>query len=144
MFNYFSTLKWRKYLRRLSYICVHGHDWWWPAERPGVSDFLQLECWFNSLFGLTAQIISKLPITATLWGNPPVTSGFPSQRVSNSESFLIPWRPHETSLEGSRWQWRVKRVGGYHKTIKSQQKWFNCIISHIGKPSNNVFSIIFG
>ena len=59
-----------------------------------VKDHRPLEYLFNSWFRrVTSNKISKLCITDPLWGNPPVTGGFPSQRASNAESVSM-WRHH--------------------------------------------------
>ena len=50
---------------------------------------LPLECLFNSLGRLTSNETWKLRITGPCEGNPPVTGGFPSQRVSNVEIVSI-------------------------------------------------------
>ena len=64
---------------RRSGIVVTSH------ERSGVSKHRQLDCLFSSLIRLTTQKSSNLRITGPLWGNPPVTRGFPSQRSINAK-----------------------------------------------------------
>ena len=62
-------------------------------ERHGMSSHWQRCCLFNCLFRCTLKKTStstlqtyNIQVTGPLWGNPPVTSGFPSQRASNVES----------------------------------------------------------
>ena len=47
-----------------------------------------LDCLLNHLFRCISKKVSKFRVTGLCEGNPPVISGFPSQRVSNSEMFL--------------------------------------------------------
>ena len=49
---------------------------------------------FNRLFRRRSKKISKLRVTGLCEENPPVTSGFPSQRASNAENVSIWWRHH--------------------------------------------------
>ena len=65
-------------------------------KRLDVSDQRLLDCPFNNLFEITAQL--KFHNTVISEGIPSVTSGFPSQRASNAESVSIPWRNHGTPL----------------------------------------------
>ena len=74
----------------------------WPAApvlrtlqlRPNdVSNHQHLDCLPNRLFRRTSEKTSKLRVTGLCEGNPPVTSGFPSQRASNAENVSI-WWPH--------------------------------------------------
>ena len=67
----------------------------------GGPNHQSFDCLFNSLCRPTSQIISKLRITGHLCRSPPVTSGFPSQIVSNGEWFSIPWRQQYSSC--NRW-----------------------------------------
>ena len=53
-----------------------------------------LGCLFKSLFKLTSKNTSKPALLSLCEGNPPVTGGFPSQRVSNAENVSIWWRHH--------------------------------------------------
>ena len=46
----------------------------------------QLNCLLNSLLILTTREIPKFYKIGPLWGEPLMSSGFPSQRVSNEES----------------------------------------------------------
>ena len=41
---------------------------------------------------------SKTPRHWPMWGNPPMTGGFPSQRASNAENFSVWWRHHDASM----------------------------------------------
>ena len=53
-------------------------------ERYGVSKHRLLDYLFNSFSSLTTKETSKLRIIESLWRNPHVPGGFPSQRVSNA------------------------------------------------------------
>ena len=52
---------------------------------------------FDRLFMLTIKKTPKLCVTGPLWGE--FTSGFPSQRASNAESFPMWWHHHEETVE---------------------------------------------
>ena len=67
---------------------------WSHNERHGISNHRCLECLLTRLFRRTSKKTSKLHWA--LWGNPPVTGGFPSQRASNAENVPIWWRHHGT------------------------------------------------
>ena len=68
---------------------------WRHNERDGVSNHQCLHCLLNHLFRRRSEKTSKLRVTGLCEGNPPVTGGFPSQRVSNAEVVSIWWRHHE-------------------------------------------------
>ena len=53
----------------------------------------------NSFFRLIIKNASRLCIIGHLWGNPPVTDGFPSQRASNVES--VSMSPHHLYTSAS-------------------------------------------
>ena len=55
---------------------------------------LKIDYLFNSLFRLTTKSKSKPRISVPLWGNPPTTGGFPSQRATNVENVSMSWRHH--------------------------------------------------
>ena len=77
---------------------------WRHNERDGVSNNRHLDCLLKGLL-IQAQIkeTSKLRVTGPCEGNPPVISGFPSQRASNAEKVFIWWRHHVAGL----WSGRV-------------------------------------
>ena len=56
----------------------------------------RLDCLLNCLFRHRSKKTSKLCVTGLCEGNPPVTSGFPSQRDSNTENASIWWCHHES------------------------------------------------
>ena len=64
-------------------------------ERDGVSNYRRLDCLLNRLFWRRPKKTSKLCVTGFYDWNPPVTSGFPSQRASNAENDSIWWCHHE-------------------------------------------------
>ena len=72
---------------------------WHHNEHNGISNRQHLDCLLNRLFRRRSKKTSKLHVTGLCDGNPPVTSGFPSQRVSNTENVSIWWRHHVTSHE---------------------------------------------
>ena len=65
---------------------------WRHDERNGVSIHQRFYCLFNRLFRHWSKKTSKTRVTGLCEGNPPVTGGFPSQRVSNAENVSIWWR----------------------------------------------------
>ena len=62
--------------------CIHYSD-----VIMSVSNHRRLDCLPNRLFRCRSKKISKLRVTGLCEGNPPVTGGFPSQRVSDAENF---------------------------------------------------------
>ena len=63
-----------------------SHEW------HGISNHLQLNCWFSSLFRLTTKTIKTLYYWHFVsWGNPQVTSEFPSQMANNTKIFSMLW-----------------------------------------------------
>ena len=67
---------------------------WCHNERGGVSNHRRLDCLLNRLFSRRSKKTSRLRGTGFCEGNPPVTGGFPSQRVSNAENVSMWWRLH--------------------------------------------------
>ena len=66
-------------------------------ERHGISNHKQLDCWSNCLIRLTLEVTSKIDydIIGPLSGNSPLTSGFPSQMVSDNIAIIsIPYCHH--------------------------------------------------
>ena len=55
----------------------------------------------------------KVPHYCPLWGNPPVTAGFPSQRASKSENVSIWWRHHVYTNTGT--DMHKEKYGNYRK-----------------------------
>ena len=62
---------------------------WRHNERYCVSNHRRLDCLPNHLFRCISKKTSKLRVTGLCEGKPPVTSGFPSQRASNTENVSI-------------------------------------------------------
>ena len=60
---------------------------WRHNERDGVSNHRRLDYLLNRLFRRRSREISTIRVAYLCEGNPPVTGGFPSQRVSNAEIF---------------------------------------------------------
>ena len=67
---------------------------WHHNEHDGISSHQHLDCLVNRLFRHRSKKISKLCISGLCEGNPPVTSGFPSQMASNMENVPIWWHHH--------------------------------------------------
>ena len=67
---------------------------WRYNEYHGVSNH---QCLLNRLFRCTSKKTSKAQRCCPLWGDPPVTVGFPSKRASNAENVSIWWR-HQVGL----------------------------------------------
>ena len=62
---------------------------WCHYECDGVSKHQRHECLLNRFFRRKSKKTSKLRATGLCEVNPPVTGGFPAQRVSNAEMFLF-------------------------------------------------------
>ena len=58
----------------------------------GILNYQSIECLFNHLFRLKTKEHQRSALLALCGGNPPLTSGFPSQRASNTENVSIWWR----------------------------------------------------
>ena len=69
---------------------------WRHNEPDGVSNDQRLDHSLNRLFWRRWMKISKLGVTGLCEGNPPVTSGFPSQGASKAENVSI-WLRHHGS-----------------------------------------------
>ena len=65
---------------------------WRYNDRHGVSNHRRPDCLINRLFRRGSKKTSKLRVTSLCEGNPPVTSGFPSQTANNAENVSICWR----------------------------------------------------
>ena len=63
-------------------VCLNSARKWLQWRRVSISIHLPL----NSLFRMIPKVTSQIRISDPLWGNPPVTGGFPSPRHSNAES----------------------------------------------------------
>ena len=74
---------------------------WRHNEHHGGSNHRDADYLLNRLFRRTSKKILKLRVTSLYYWNPPVTSGFPSQRSSNAENVSNWWRhrAHEMSKE---------------------------------------------
>ena len=70
---------------------------WRHNERNGVSNHRRLDCSLNRLFRRRSERTSKLCVTALCEGNPPVTGGFPSQRVRNGKN-ASSWGRHHAEI----------------------------------------------
>ena len=68
---------------------------WRHDKRNGVSNHHRLDYLLNRLFRRRSKKTSKLCVTGLCEGNPPVTTGVPSQRTSNMENVSIWWRHHD-------------------------------------------------
>ena len=71
---------------------------WHHNERGGVSNQRCIDCLFNRLFRCRSKKASKLRVTDLCYGNPPVTGGFISQRISEEENVSFWWRHYEHLL----------------------------------------------
>ena len=60
----------------------------------GVSNHRRLGCLLSGLFKRRWKEAPKLRVTGLCEGNPPVTGGFPSERVSNAANVFVRWRYH--------------------------------------------------
>ena len=86
-----------RYMRMVLLWCLlmfHGCLQWRHNGHQGFSNHQYLECLLKLLFRRTSKKTSKLRVTGLYEGNPPVISGFPSQRASNAENISILWRHH--------------------------------------------------
>ena len=59
-----------------------------------ASQFIGVLIVCSTLFGYRSKKISKLNVTGLCEGNPPVATGFPSQRTSDAENVFVWWRHH--------------------------------------------------
>ena len=116
---------------------VHYSDVKWASNAS-----LQLP--FNCLFRPISKETWKLLMTIPLWGNKPVTSGFPSQRFSNAKYMSISWRLQVHVM------WFAGRDPLYHmyKTylinlIMDLLDDNLCDISKSSEVSETMYSIIF-
>ena len=66
---------------------------WRHHEGHGVSNHRRHQCLFNRMFRRESKKRSKLRVTL-YEGDPPMTSGFPSQRAGNAETISILWQHH--------------------------------------------------
>ena len=101
--------------------CIHAHGWqifeiyeYWHEsvilvnlhdalqgrhnERDCDSSHRRIDCLFSRLSRRRSKKTAMLRFTDFLWGNPPATGGFPSQRACNSENASIWWCRHATEL----------------------------------------------
>ena len=77
------------------HVIMYPYITMWSHEGHGISYHQKVDCLFNCFFWLTSKKISE-PVLLTLCeGNPPVTSGTPSQRASNMVTFSMSWRHHD-------------------------------------------------
>ena len=98
------------YWIRTQTTSCHGID---PAWH-GISNHWQHDCWFSSLFRLSTNKSLKLCIAGSLWGKPPVTGGFPSQRASDVERVSMSWCHHafQTGEWGGLKPWGSQAISG--------------------------------
>ena len=73
---------------------------WRHNEHDGISNHWRLDCLLRRLFKHRSQKTSKLYLTGLCEENPPVTGGFPSQRVSKVRNVSIWWHHHEPVITG--------------------------------------------
>ena len=69
---------------------------WHHNECDCDSNRRRLDCLLSRLFRPSSRKTSKLRVTGLCEGNPPVTGGFPSDRVNNAENVSNWWRHHAT------------------------------------------------
>ena len=80
-------------------LSVTSLSWWMCSlqwrhnERDGVSNHRRPDCLLNRLHKHRLKNI-KAPRHWPLWGEQPVTGGFPTQRASNAENVSIWWCHH--------------------------------------------------
>ena len=104
-----------KYHRIRPYLCTHttfrmSTLQWRHNERDVVWNHRRLDALLTHLFRRRSKNVSKLRIIGLCEGNPPVSGGFPSQRVSNTENYSISWRHHETSGTITWLQQQTKKI----------------------------------
>ena len=69
----------------------------------GVSNHLQLDCLFNSLFRPISKTTPTFRIATPLWGESPVTCGFTSRKVGMQKAFSCEDFLNIYNLENSMW-----------------------------------------
>ena len=115
--------------------CMSWPLQWRHNERHGASNHQHLDCLLNRLFRRTLKKTPKLRVTGLCEGNPPVTGGFLSQRVSYAENVSIWWRHHEpvpypTCDVGEKPFTRSAAVSGMEVALVSSQTWTIVINVH--------------
>ena len=80
-----SSLQWLHKQSSCQWFEMPWCSWY---EHHGISNYWQLDCLCNSWYRLIPEETSKLGITDHLWGEPPMTSRFHSQRASISGSIF--------------------------------------------------------
>ena len=72
-------------------------------EHDGVSNHQRLGCLLNFFVRHRSNNTSKLRVTGLSEGNPPLTGGFPSQKVNNAGNDSIWWRHHASRHTAAIW-----------------------------------------
>ena len=90
---HYNLLKLNKYV--VFFKCRYEKIQCRQLERNGISNYRGLGCLLKLIFMCSSKKTSKPRITGLYEGNPPVISGFPSQRDNNVENISIWWRHHE-------------------------------------------------
>ena len=100
-----SRLLYRTNHTKCSFVYNISNRWlklalqWRRNGHYGVSNYRRLDCLLKRLFRCTETKTSKLHVTGLCEGNPPVTSGLPSQRARNVENVSISWRHHAKDMK---------------------------------------------
>ena len=105
---------WTLYLLffQMEHLCVSVDNDLWSLtgdtephyiEHDGVSNHQRLGCLLNFFVRHRSNNTSKLRITDLPEGNPPVTGGFPSQKVSNAGNVSIWWRHRASRHTAAIW-----------------------------------------
>ena len=68
---------------------------WRHDEHHGASNHRRLDCLLKRLFRRRSKKTSNFYVAGLCEGNPPVTSGFSSERASNAKNVSIWWRHHD-------------------------------------------------
>ena len=110
---------------------------WCNNDPDGVTNHQRIDCLLNRLFRHRSKEISKLRVTGLCEGNSSVTSGFPSQRASNTENVFIWWRHHV--IQGP------LLVGLFHSTAAPiSHSWcYQTSLEDMRSPKNLMWSRVF-
>ena len=127
----YEVIKHNKYDKTAVTILVYGlailptisiASQWYHNDHGGFSSHQHLDCLLNRLFQCRSRKTSKLHFTGLCEGNPPVTSGFPSQKASNVENASIWWCHNGKCLPGSPTSC-VGDVGRGNLSMTSGMRW---------------------
>ena len=102
-------------------------------ERDGVLIHRRLDRLLNCFPGAVQRKKQSSASLAFVWGNPPVTGGFPSQRVSKTENVFMWWCHHDVT----------SNLSGNVRSQNDVYSEYTDISDTIEDPSNLIIQIHF-